>query len=78
MVFEFVFPREKTANGFSQYVESLTPEMGLQLVEQCPSATIVEGEWNEAMSFLHRCQEYVLRHNDGSPPVTTIHIHSYA
>jgi len=78
MVFEFVFPREKTANGFSQYVESLTPAMGLQLVEQCPTATIVEGEWDEAMSFLHRCQEYVLKQNGGPAAVTTIHIHSYA
>ena len=76
MVFEFVFPYDRNGNGFSKYVESLASGSELQLIEQCPSATIVEGEWEPAMSFLHRCQEYVLQNKPMPNGVTTIHIHN--
>ena len=76
MVFEFVFPYSKKGNGFSQYVESLASKSGLQLIEQCQSATIIEGEWEAAMSFLRRCQEYVIQHEPSLSAVTTVHIHN--
>ncbi len=75
MVFEFVFPYARNGNGFSSYIESLAPVSGLQLIEQCPSGTVVEGEWDQAMGFLRRCQEYVDEHAPGGA-VTTIHIHT--
>ena len=76
MVFEFVFPYAKDGNGFGQYVESLAPESGLQLLEQGPMATIVEGEWDEAVKFLRQCRDYVLKHEAGRSTITTIHIHN--
>jgi uncharacterized protein YqgV (UPF0045/DUF77 family) len=75
MVFEFVFPYARNGNGFSHYVETMAPESGLELIEQCPSATVVEGEWDQAMGFLRRCQDYVSAHSSGNT-ITTIHIHS--
>lgn len=75
MVFEFVFPVAGTGNGFSRYVESLAPTSGLEVIEQCPSATVVEGEWEAAMGFLHRCQEYMDQHCV-TGGLTTIHIHN--
>ena len=75
MVFEFVFPYARNGNGFSSYIESIAPVSGLQLIEQCPSGTVIEGEWEPAMGFLRCCQEYVHEHAaDGG--VTTIHIHT--
>ena len=75
MVFEFVFPVSKDGNGLSSYVESLAPKSGLELIEQCQTATVVEGEWDAAMSFIRRCQEYVQQNlSDGA--LTTIHIHN--
>lgn len=75
MVFEFVFPAASNGNGFSKFVESLTPTSGLEIIEQNPFATVVEGEWEAAMGFLRRCQEYVSRHSVGGV-LTTVHIHS--
>lgn len=75
MVFEFVFPYARDGNGFASYIESLAPQSGLELIEQCPSATVIEGEWDAAMGFLRKCQEYVKQHSPGSA-VTTIHIHA--
>ncbi|MBI5118438.1 hypothetical protein HZA56_18340 [Candidatus Poribacteria bacterium] len=76
MVFEFIFPYVKNGNGFSSYVESLAPESGVDLIENCPSATVVEGDWETAMGFLRHCQEYIAEHAIGSLVPTTIHIHS--
>ena len=76
MVFEFVFPCAEGGNGFGQYVESLTPGSGLQLIEQSPMATVVEGEWDEAVNFLRQCRDYVLQHEAGRSTITTIHIHN--
>jgi uncharacterized protein YqgV (UPF0045/DUF77 family) len=76
MVFELVFPREKVRNGFSTYVENLLPNSGLSLIEHCSSATVVEGDWEAAMSFLRQCQEYINEREIGSRSLTTVHIHS--
>ncbi|RJP73557.1 MAG: hypothetical protein C4532_04395 [Candidatus Abyssobacteria bacterium SURF_17] len=75
MVFEMVFPRETLRNGFGSYMKTLAPESGLELIEVSGSATVVEGEWESAMDFLRRCQEYIFDHGFG-PAVTTVHIHS--
>ncbi len=75
MVFEFVFPTAETGNGFSSYVESLMPTSGVEIIEQCPSATVVEGEWEAAMGFLRRCQDYMDQHCVNGA-LTTVHIHS--
>jgi uncharacterized protein YqgV (UPF0045/DUF77 family) len=75
MVFEFVIPTSKNGNGFSTYVESLAPESGLEVIEQCQSATVVEGDWDAAMNFIRRCQEYV-QQNLSNGALTTIHIHN--
>ncbi len=76
MVFEFVFPRETVRNGFSAYVEDLLPNSGLDLIEHCASATVIEGDWETAMSFLRKCQEYINKHRIGFQNLTTVHIHS--
>jgi len=76
MVFELVFPREKVRNGFSAYVENLLPNSGLELIEHCSSATVIEGDWEAAMSFLRQCQEYIEKHTTGTRNLTTVHIHS--
>ena len=76
MVFECVFPDTTKGNGLAQYVESLTSEGGLQLLEQFQSAAVIEGEWDAAMGFLRQCREYVLQHDAGGPAVTTVHIHN--
>lgn len=75
MVFEFVFPREKVRNGFSTYVEDLLPGSGLNVIEHCTSATVIEGEWEPAMGFLRQCQEYIESHEVGARSLTTVHIH---
>ncbi len=75
LVFEFVFPCAKDCNGFQKYVESLAPESGLQLIENCSSTTLVEGDWETAMRFLHQCREYIRRHESRPGTVTTVHIH---
>jgi uncharacterized protein YqgV (UPF0045/DUF77 family) len=75
MVFEFAFPASRDGNGYSSYVKSLAPESGLELIEQCQSATIVEGEWDAAMRFIRRCQEYVQEHLS-TGALTTIHIYN--
>lgn len=75
MVFEFIFPCAKDSNGFRKYVESLAPESGLQLIENCSSTTLVEGDWEPAMVFLRQCREYIRRHESGPSTVTTMHIH---
>jgi uncharacterized protein YqgV (UPF0045/DUF77 family) len=74
MVFEFVFPAAGTRNGFSSYIESLAPTSGVEIIEQCPSATVVEGEWDAAMKFLRHCQDYMDEHCV-SGALTTVHIH---
>lgn len=76
MVFEFVFPRETTRNGFGSYVKALAPESGLDLIDLSGSAAVVEGEWEPAMGFLRLCQEYITQHDFGPATVTTVHIHS--
>jgi uncharacterized protein YqgV (UPF0045/DUF77 family) len=76
MVFEFVFPREKVRNGFTAYVENLLPRSGVSVIEHCASATVVEGDWEAAMSFLRQCQEYIEQHGIGARNLTTVHIHS--
>jgi hypothetical protein len=75
MVFEFVFPSSEKQNGFSRYMRSLATTTGLQLIEECTAATVVEGEWEAAMGFLRRCQEYFQKSATGSTAVTTVHIH---
>jgi uncharacterized protein YqgV (UPF0045/DUF77 family) len=75
MVFEFVFPVSKDAGGFSSYVESAAPRSGLKLIEQCQTATVIEGEWDVAMRFIRGCQEYV-QQNLADGALTTIHIHN--
>ena len=74
MVFELVFPREKARNGFSAYVENILQDSEVSLIEHCSSATVIEGDWEAAMSFLRKCQEYIDGHI--SPrSLTTVHIH---
>ena len=75
MLFEFVFSHPNGDNGFSGHVESLVPENGLQILEHSPSATVVNGEWENAMSFLRQCREYFVQRKGEPCPITTVHIY---
>ncbi len=75
MVFEFVFPTEQSESGFSSYVESVASESGVEIIERCPFATVVEGEWEAAMGFLRNCHEYISR-DTTDWALTTVHIHN--
>ncbi len=73
MVFEFVFPKK---SGISSYVEHITPDSGLQLIENCSSTAVIEGDWDAAMSFLRQCHEFMQEEENELGSITTVHIHS--
>jgi uncharacterized protein YqgV (UPF0045/DUF77 family) len=78
MVFEFVFPSRKSKgsySAYSAYVENLPPDSGLQVIENCSSTAVIEGEWDAAMSFLRQCHES-MQQEENDLGVTTVHIHS--
>jgi hypothetical protein len=76
MVFEIIFSSEKGENGFFSYLKKITPETGVSVIEHYPSVIVIEGEWDPAMGFLRRCQDYIQEHDRYPYPVTTVHIHS--